>query len=280
MSAAARNPAEVESSFAATLRSRGILRLLVVRELRGRYAGSGAGMFWNIIHPIILVGMYILVFSRIMGAKLGDGGGGLYVVHLVSGILPWIFFSEIVTRSTGTLVENASYLKKTVIPEEVLFLGVALTSFLTHFTGLVFLTAVLAVLRYPEVPPTEFLLALALSLPVLLALGALAVGVGMILSVLHLLLRDIGQIVQIALNLLFWAVPIVYLPSIVPERLQHLLQFNPVLPYFSVIQKLYGSPDVLFNPDAFYPMLVYPFLFFLGGLHFIRKNRSEILDRL
>lgn len=254
------------------VRHRPLLWLLVQREFRSRYAGSTLGVVWNVVHPIVLVALYVVVFSRIMGEKLG--GGGHYVVHLCAGIVPWFFFSEVVARSTTALVDNAHFLKKMVLPEEILYLGVFVNSFMTYMVSLLALGILLSLAGHPSGLGVLF------AAPVLLALGALGLGLGMVLSVLHLLVRDIGQIVQILLQITFWSIPIVYVPSILPQVVRDIIEYNPLRPYFSLIQKLMGSPDAQFNNDGYYLIVMLPLLALLAGLSFLRRNRSEILDQL
>lgn len=255
------------------LAARPLLSLLVRREFRARYAGSTLGVLWNVLHPIALIAMYVLVFSHIMGQKLG-GGGSAYVVHLCAGIVPWFFFSDIVSRSTTALVDNAGFLKKMALPEEILYLGVFVNALLTSLVSLAMLAVLLGLTG--NWPGFQILYAA----PVLLALGALALGVGMILSVLHLLVRDIGQIVSIGLQLIFWSLPIVYVPSALPAKLRQLAELNPLRPYFSLVQWLFGAGEPVFPGDGYYVILFFPFLAILAGMAFLKKNRSEILDQL
>lgn len=262
------------------LRARPLLWLLVKREFRARYAGSTLGVVWNVVHPIVLIGMYVLVFSHLMGERLGAAGRPAYVVHLCAGMVPWFFFSEVVTRSTTTLVDNAGALKKLVLPEEILYAGVLLNSLVTHFVSLGVLALFLSFLDPAGAPAGFFAGSFLLATPVMLALGILGVGIGMFLSVLHLLMRDIGQMLAIGLQIVFWSLPIVYLPSILPAPLRELVEYNPLLPYISLIQKLFGSPDAIFNNDGYYVLLIYPFLGILVGVSFLKRNRTEILDRL
>lgn len=257
------------------LKSRDVLWLLVRRELKTRYAGSNFGAFWNLIHPVVLVLIYVAIFSQIMAAKLGEGGTRFdYMIHLTSGIIPWLMFSEIVTRSCSVLLENSNLLKKMALPEEVLFLSVFLTSFFVYGISL---GALIALLAAAGAPISPLMLA---GFPLMAGLGLTGLGLGMVLSVLNLLVRDVGQVVQIGLQLGFWSLPIVYWPSILGDRLQQLIALNPIRGYFSLMQLLFGSPQPMFNPDAYWTIVLLPFLAIVVGLHFLRSHRPEILDAL
>lgn len=258
------------------LHARQLLWLLVKQEFRSRYAGSNFGALWNVIHPIVLISIYVMIFSHLMGSRMGSNGGRfVYTIHLCSGIVPWFLFSEIISRCSSVLVENRSLLKKMAMPEEVLFLSVFITSFIVYGVSMGALIALLAILGANVGIPVLF------SFAVMFALGVTALGAGMILSVMTLLIRDVGQVVQIALQLLFWSLPIVYIPSIIAsERINRLLALNPLRGFFTLIQWLFGSPEAAFQPDAYWMIVLLPFSMVIMGISFLRRNRSEILDAL
>lgn len=260
------------------LNARGVLILLVQREFRARYAGSNLGMFWNIAHPIVVILTYLLVFSKLMSSRMPDGIGGQYAftIHLTAGMIPWFFFSEVIQRSCNVLVENAGMLKKMAIPEEILFLSVFVTAFIVHGASMLALIFLLLGLGVPLDP------SVVMAFPVMVALGIVALGVGMVLAVMNLLIRDVGQFVTIALNLGFWSLPIVYVPSILPARVEEIMRINPIYGYFTLIQMIFGSPAVEkgFQNDFYYLLPTLPFAAFVVGRTFLKRHRGEILDSL
>lgn len=251
-----------------------VLWLLVRRDIQTRYAGSTLGVFWNLIHPLILVGIYITVFSQVMVDRAGGESRLDYVIHLTSGIIPFLFFQEVVGRCTTALVDNGLFLKRVAIPEEVLHAGIFINAFLIHGTSMVALAVLLLVMGVPLGP------GVLLAFPVMVALGAFGAGLGMLLSVLHLLVRDIGQLVNIGLQFLFWLTPIVYFATILPDSLRPLTYLNPIHGYVSFIQRLFGSPQHYFVADSYHVMVILPFAAVLFGLSFLRQHRSEVLDAI
>jgi len=265
--------------FEDILNARPLLWMLIKRELRSRYAGSNFGALWNLIHPIVLIAIYVVVFSAIMGSRAGadgeTGGRFAYAIHLTSAIIPWFLFSEVISRCSSVLIENSAILKKMAVPEEVLFLSVFFTSLTVHGVSMIALILFLLAFGADVTPLVGF------AFPVMVALAAAALGLGMILSVMTLLVRDIGQIVQIVLQLLFWSLPIVYVPSIIPEgTIRGIMGLNPFRGFFSLIQELFGSPYISFNPDAYWLIILLPFATMVMGITFLRANRAEILDAL
>ncbi|MGF1571989.1 MAG: ABC transporter permease [Sumerlaeia bacterium] len=257
------------------LRAKSILWLLVRREFRSRYAGSNLGVFWNIIHPIVLVGIYVLIFSTIMAGQTGGGSTLDYAVHLTSGIIPWLVFSEILSRCTTSLVDNASFLQKIALPVEVLHLSVFLNTLIIHTFSFVALAGFLLVVGYDL--PIRFLWVF----PLTLLLALVALGLGLLLSVLHLVLRDVGQLVGIGLQFMFWLTPIIYPFSLMPEFVQTILRYNPLLPYISLSQYCFGAQNAatefLISAQLIF---ILPFLTISAGILFLRKHRTDLLDLL
>jgi len=260
------------------LKARGLLLLLVKRELRSRYAASNFGAFWNLVHPIVMVVIYFAIFGELMASRGGGGGSETdrydYLIHLTAGMVPWLMFSEIISRCCTVLLENANILKKMALPEEVLFLSVFVTSFSVYSISLVALVAIL----WMAGAPVTF--AMVFAFPVMVALGLSALGLGMILSVMNLMVRDVAQFVDIGLKLGFWSLPIVYLPTVLPRHVAEIIALNPIYGFHARIQSLFGSPWVEYNPDSYWLMVLLPFAMLLFGVNFLRSQRSEILDAL
>src|SRR5690606_21937702 len=105
--------------------------LLVRRDLKVRYAGSSLGAFWNLVHPLMMIAIYMTIFSSIMGERIGGARGpGIdygelnYGVHLCAGMIPWLLFSDVLMRSLNVLSENGNFLKKVSFPPIALFTSV------------------------------------------------------------------------------------------------------------------------------------------------------------
>ena len=109
-----------------------------LNDARHRYAGSAVGVAWNVINPLAQILIYSVVFSQIMAVRVpGAGTGAGFALYLCAGLLPWAAFSECILRGANAFIENAPYLKKLPIPEQVfvaqnavaatLFLGISMT---------------------------------------------------------------------------------------------------------------------------------------------------------
>nr|MDA3877373.1 ABC transporter permease [Halothiobacillus sp.] len=150
----------------------------------------------------------------------------------------WSLFAEVVTRSLTIFVDNGNLMKKMAFPRVCLPLIIAGSSLVNNILLLVTAIVVFMMIGHP--------LSLALLwLPLLIGINlAFGLGIGLILGILNVFVRDVAQVMTVVLQLLFWLTPIVYMPSIIPERLHAVLKFNPMMHIAIAFQDvmLYGRP--------------------------------------
>ena len=265
--------------------SRSILWLLTRRELKARYAGSMLGVTWNVIHPIVMIMIYILILGTIMQRKLGGGvHTGDYVVHLCAGMIPWLVFQEVVMRCSSTILENAGFIKKVAFPEIILHLTAVLNSLFVHAISC---TAFILILLLTGSFPGWQVLA---SFAILPAIAVFALGIGLVISVLNIYFRDVGQLVSIGLQVLFWFIPIVYFRSLltgaetVPfvRRLIGLMEWNPLLHFVRMNQYLFGdSPDeAFFSWISLGVVVLAPVAALWLGLKVFNHFKRDVLDNI
>lgn len=214
----------------------------IKNDLRSRFARSKLGALWMLLQPLAQVAIYSLVLSRVMAAKLpGVPSRYAYVIYLMAGMIAWSLFSEVLTRSLTMFVDNGNLMKKIVFPRVCLPMVTAGSALVNNILLLLASAGVFALVGHP--PSWSMLW-----LPVLMAVNLIfALGVGLILGILNVFVRDVAQVMNVVLQLLFWLTPIVYMPTIIPARLQTFIAFNPMyhiaFDFQSVI--LYGRPPGL-----------------------------------
>lgn len=243
-------------------------------ELATRFARSTLGGLWIILNPLAQVAIYALILGNILSARL-DGIDSRYSfpIYLTAGMLAWSLFSQVVNRSLDLFISNAGLVKKVKFPKVVLPAAVAGTSLLDN---LLLLTAILSIFAVLGHTPTLQLL----WLPVLtLATLALGVGCGLILGILNVFIRDVGQVVPIILQVGFWFTPIVYPLSIIPESYRGLLRMNPLVglveTYHSVL--VFGTPPDL---TAVAVILAVSMLLLVLGFFLFHRANEEMADVL
>ena len=218
------------------LAHRTLLGVLVSREIKARYRGSALGWLWSFVNPLLLLGVYTIVFRYVF--RRGDADAlRPYSLFLFVGLLPWNWFAGTLVESTTALTGNSNLLRKVLFPAELLtltYVGSQLVHFLLALP--VLLLAVLgAALSGLRPVPATLLLA-----PVLIALQLTFVaGLALLLSPAAVRFRDLRDLIVNFLQLLFFVTPILYSVDQVPSPvLRQLLSWNPVAPFFRAWQAL------------------------------------------
>lgn len=182
--------------------SRELLRALIARDLRSRYKGSRLGWMWALVRPLVM----LLIYGLAVGVFLGAGRATpQFMLFIYSGLLAWTLFSTIVMGSIHSLVGNGALLTRASFPRLLLPLAVlaaALVDFCLQSS--VLLVGYLVVGDWPT--PA----ALAWLPPALLVLVLLGLGVGLALAAINVYVRDIAFLADVALQVGFWLVPIIY----------------------------------------------------------------------
>lgn len=253
---------------------RGFVLSMVAREFRTRYMGSLLGSIWSILNPLAMIFIYTVIFSRVMRAKLpGIDDPMAYGLFVCAGLLPWLFFVELLSRFPNIFIEQAALLKKVSFPRitlPVIALCSATINFLIIFS--LFLTFLLVTGRFPGWVVLGYI-------PLLIIQQMFVVGFGVMLGSINVFFRDIGQFINVVLQFLFWFTPIVYAVTMVPEKAQRFLAFNPMSSLVQAYQKiiLYGTwPDFLF----FKMHLIAALLALVGGFFVFHRLADEMVDEL
>lgn len=253
---------------------RGFVLGNVKREFQLKYRNSLLGAAWTVLQPLAMILVYTVIFSQIMRAKLpGVDSAFGYSIYLCAGILTWGLFAEITTRSQNMFLDNANLLKKLSFPRLCLPVTVVATGLLNF--GIVFGLFTAFLLVTANFPGLAYL-ALA---PLLALLVVFAVGIGMVLGVLNVFFRDVGQFFGIFVTFWFWLTPIVYPPSILPERVQPLMALNPMASLLGAVQGVLVRGEWPQWGTLVYTLALALFLCLLG-LRLFRRRAGEMVDEL
>ncbi|MEO1953866.1 MAG: ABC transporter permease [Campylobacterales bacterium] len=204
------------------------------RDFKEKYVGTALGQFWFLIHPVIMIVIYTVIFSSFMKMKLNVVDNSFaYSIYLIPGILAWTTFATILTRLSISFDEKKDFIKKINIPMYTFQLSVVITEFfilvLSYILAIVFLLLV-------DHPVTLTFLYL---LPVLFLNVLFAFGLGVIFSLFTPFIKDIKVIVPIIIQLWFWMTPIIYMKEMVMDEYPLLLVFNPVYYFTNIYQNIF-----------------------------------------
>ena len=250
---------------------RRVIWALAVRNFQARFAGTGAGVLWTILNPLATVLVFWLVFS--LGFKAQGPHGIPFVLYFMTAYLPWNFFAEALTATTNTLVANQHLVKKMVFPTQTLPVVEILGLTFGHLLLLFFTLALL--LMHGIIPGWS---ALQLIYAYLCAV-VLILGLGWALAAINVFHRDVGQSLSTVVGFWFWATPVVWDVSMLPESWRPLLNLNPA---YHVVESyraalLYDRPvwHDFTQLSAFWVMAV---VFGLCGAYVFRRLKPEFAD--
>ncbi len=199
-----------------------LLRELVRRDFKGRYAGSLLGFLWSFAQPLWQLLLFTFVFSTVMKISPGIGERtDSFAIFLFAGLLPWLAIHEGVLRSTTAITENGMLVKKLSFPSEILIVAVV-TAALLHeaIAAAVFVVLLLWAGDLSVVSLPVLLIAIPLQL-------MMTLGLGLLLASIHVFFRDTAQILGMLLQGWFYFTPIVY-PLSYAGRYRPLLELNPL----------------------------------------------------
>ncbi len=246
----------------------------VKREFQSKYRNSLLGAAWTVINPLSMIIVYTVIFSQIMRARLpGVDTTFAYSIHLCAGVLSWGLFAEIVGRGQNVFLDNANLLKKLSFPRMCLPVTVVANAGLNFAIIFGLFTAFLVISgNFPG-------LAYLAVIPVLAILVVFAIGLGIMLGVLNVFFRDVGQFFGIFLQFWFWFTPIVYPASILPERLQPYMNLNPMARLVSALQAILVQGQWP-NWYSLLPVIVLALVLCVIGFGFYRRHAGEMVDEL
>lgn len=223
------------TSFPALLRSgwqqRQLIYQMAKREVQGRYRGSSLGVLWSLALPMLMLTVYSFVFSVIFATRWPgamEGNRLQFAVILFAGMIVFGIFSECVQRAPNLVVNQPNFVKKVVFPLETMAWS-TLCAALFHAGISIVVLIVLITVTQGGLPLTALLLPL-----VLLPLVCLTLGLTWFFSALGVYVRDVGQVLGVAITALMFLSPLFYPASALPADFRWMATVNPIA--FSIEQ--------------------------------------------
>lgn len=252
---------------------RNLVVSMAKRQVATQYIGSFLGFIWTFINPIVLIAVFWFVFS--VGFKAKPVNDVPFVVWLTAGMAIWNFFSDVIGRASGAILDNANLIKKTIFPSQILPFVTIISSLITH---VVFLALLVFLLLCYKMTLSFFFVQ---AIYYLFCSVFFCLGLSWIVSALNVFIRDVGKIVSVILQVGFWATPIFWNIEIMPQKYHFFIKLNPL---FYVVQG-YRDSFINFIPFWEHSLLTVYFwsvatvTFVLGALVF-KQLKPQFADVL
>ena len=219
-------------------RYRHSLWLLTSRDLKVRYSTSALGYFWSILDPLVMAGIYWFVFTQVFDRGAGHDP---YIVFLLTGLLPWMWFTGAVSDTTRAFLKESKLIRSTKIPRTIWVFRLVLSK------GIEFLASIPVVAVFAIFAGATLHWEVVYSVLAIVIQTVLIAGIGLIVAPLVVFFRDLERAVKLALRFLFYASPIIYsLTDLtdLPEYVYVLASFNPLSGIFSLYRAAFFPQDL------------------------------------
>lgn len=245
--------------------NRAVLRQLVSQQLILRYRRTALGYLWTLINPLLMMSIMALVFATLFKADLKT-----FTVFLFAGMIPWNFFSAVVTQSSASFINNESLIKKIYLPKIVFPLSITfallIDSALSFFALFVIILMLGGSLSWAV-----------LFIPVAyLMLFFFALGIGLIMSVATVFFRDLQHVILIAMQALFFLTPILYKPDSLIGKAAWLVSLNPVVPFIELFRAPLFQASLPSSSVIFKAMIFTLFAMAIGLSVFLRQEKKIV----
>lgn len=247
---------------------RELLKTNVKKDIRGKYKGSFLGVLWSFLNPLLSVLVYAIVFPYIMRIKTD-----YYLQYLICGVIPWGFFTTVMSLGMGSIKNNANIIKKVYFPREILPISASLSGLVNFFISCIIILAFCLggglgiswhIILIPIVAVLQFVL---------------TTGLVLGLSAINVYIQDTEYIVQFFINMLFYGTPILYPVTLFPPNLRWLLYMNPFTHFVSVYRDLFMYHN-LPNMISMLYVIVISIVCFIIGLFIFRKLEKGFAEEI
>jgi len=264
-------PGRAEKNYWSDLwRYRELFIVLAWRDISVRYKQTIIGVLWAIIRPVLAMGVFTLVFSRI--AKLPSDGSAPYALMVFAAMLPWSLFSNALSESSGSLINNASLIGKIYFPRLIIPTAALLTAFVDFLISFIILIGMMA--YYQFAPGWRMLLLPAFTVLALMA----SLGPGLWITALNVKYRDFRYIIPFVVQFGLYVSPVGFSSNNVPEHWRLIFSLNPMVGVIDGFRWcILGGNSPLYVPGFLLGIAIIAFFLYLGLSRF-RKMEKKFAD--
>lgn len=247
------------------LKYRFLLRELVINDIKIKYRRSVMGILWSVLHPLLMMIVLTIVFSSLFKSDIPN-----FAVYLLAGRLIWDLYSQATIFAMGSVVDNASLIKKVYVPKYIFPVAKSFSALVNSLFALIALFIVMIICKV-KITPLVLLIPIPLFYTFIFALG-----VGLLFSAFNVFFRDLAYLYEVFLTAWMYFTPLFYPESIIPERYKIILKINPLYYYVNFFRDvvLYGKfPSVKENMIC----LSISFFSLIIGLYVFYKKQDKFI---
>ncbi|MGY6528625.1 MAG: ABC transporter permease [Cyanobacterium sp.] len=249
-----------------------LLAVLIPQNLHTRYRGSFLGVYWSLLNPLTMTGLYTAIFGATFASYYGDSIIN-YTLAAFTGLLITNFFSGSTSQALGSIVSNGSLLNKIRLPLPVFPLTMIGVNVFQFLVGSFPLLAIVTLINSHNI----FFIPLLL-LP-FFALVLVCTGVGLLMSALYVFFRDLGYFYEIATFVVWITSPVFYPAEIVPDRIQPVLHLNPLVPIIENLREI-SLQATIPSVESFVRSFLGGIIILAFGWFFFQRCKSAFIDLL
>ena len=251
-------------------RFRELFYVLAWRDLSVRYKQTVLGITWSVLRPLITMIVFTVIFNKV--AKLPSEGNTPYAVMVFAGLLPWYFFSNALTESSGSLIGNSNLISKVYFPRMIIPASSVIVTFADFLISFVLMIALMMIYSYT--PSINMIY-----LPLFIMLTFLAsIGPGLLLTALNVKYRDFKYVIPFIVQFGLYVSPVGFSSSAIPEEYRLLYSLNPVVGIIDGFRWcILGGESNIYLP-GFILSLGIIFLLLIAGVRYFRKTEKLFAD--
>ncbi len=247
---------------------RELLKTSVKKEIRGKYKNSFLGVLWSFLNPLLQIIVYAIVFQMILKNPQEN-----YSIFICCGLIPWTFFSAAISRSAFTMVENGNILKKVYFPREILPISIV-TSEAVNF--LISTIIIIAFVIFGGLGISKYIIFYPI---VLIAQYILLIAISLIVSSISVYIRDLQHLIGVALQLLFYATPIVYSSETIPTEFHWILNINPMTYIINAYRDIFYNQTMI-DVGSLLGLILISIIFVVIGYLIFNKLQKGFAEQL
>lgn len=251
-------------------RYRELFYILSWRDIKVRYKQTVIGAAWSIVRPLLTTIIFTIIFSRI--AKMENPGTAPYALMVFAGMLPWQFFSNALSESSGSLIGNSNLITKVYFPRLIIPASSVITSLVD--LGISFIIMLGMFVWFGFMPSWHIIF-----LPLFVALAfTCAFGIGLYLTAVNVKYRDFRYIIPFIVQFGLYVSPVGFNSSVVTDKWRMLYSLNPMVGVIDGFRWcLLGNP---MNWNSFLVSVIITILFLWFGIYYFRKMERSFADNI